>query len=186
VPGQIGATLLPGLVARGVAVHVLTNAQEATDVLTVHGSYAEYRDDLLAGGVALGELKADPLTPQADRTLSSTLAGSASSLHSKVFAIGRARVFIGSFNFAPRSAQLNTEMGLLIESPDIAAAVSGAVDQVMGEGAYALRLSPAGNLEWITRLSDGTRVITDIEPNTTWVDRLLVTIVGVLPIEWMM
>jgi putative cardiolipin synthase len=77
-------------------------------------------------------------------------------------------------------------MGLLIESPDIAAAVSGAVDQVMGEGAYALRLSPAGNLEWITRLSDGTRVITDIEPNTTWVDRLLVTIVGVLPIEWMM
>ena len=82
-------------------MRVLTNAQEATDVVTVHGSYAEYRPALLAGGVALGEFKADPLIPQQDQTLAPFLAGSASSLHAKVFAIDGERVFIGSFNFDP-------------------------------------------------------------------------------------
>lgn len=186
VPGQVGTGLLTALAAQGVAVRVLTNAQEATDVLTVHGSYAGYRTALLAGGVALGELRADPLIPQQDQTLASFLAGSATSLHSKVFAIDGERVFIGSFNFDPRSARLNTEMGLLIESPTLASAVARAVDQVMERGAYALRLSPAGALEWTAMDEGGAAIVYGAEPNTTWLDRLLVTVIGLLPVEWMM
>lgn len=186
VPGRGGTDLLKGLAAQGVAVRVLTNAQEATDVMTVHGSYAEYRPALLAGGVALGELRADPLIPQQDQTLATFLAGSASSLHSKVFAIDGQRVFIGSFNFDPRSARLNTEMGLLIESPTFAAAVTRAVDQVMERGAYDLRLSSADALEWVTQDEGGAEVVHVTEPNTTWLDRFLVRVIGVLPVEWMM
>jgi len=186
VPGRRGTNLLTGLAAQGVAVRVLTNAQEATDVVTVHGSYAGYRPALLEGGVALGELRADPLIPQQDQTLASFLAGSASSLHSKVFAIDGERVFIGSFNFDPRSAQLNTEMGLLIESPTFAAAVTRAVDQVMERGAYALRLSPAGALEWTAQDESGVQVVHATEPNTTWLDRFIVRVIGILPVEWMM
>lgn len=186
VPGQGGTDLLTGLAAQGVVVRVLTNAQEATDVLTVHGSYAEYRPALLAGGVALGELRADPLIPQQDRRLAAFLAGSASSLHAKVFAIDGERVFIGSFNFDPRSARLNTEMGLLIESPTFAQAVTRAVGQVMERGAYALRLSPEGAMEWVTQDESGVQVVQTTEPNTTWLDRTLVRIIGVMPVEWMM
>ena len=186
VPGQGGTDLLANLAAQGVTVRVLTNAQEATDVVTVHGSYAEYRPALLAGGVALGELKADPLIPRQDQTLATYLVGSASSLHSKVFAIDGERVFIGSFNFDPRSAQLNTEMGLLIESPTFAVAVTQAVDQVMERGAYALRLSPTSALEWVTLDDSGRQIVRTTEPNTTWIDRTLVKIIGVLPVEWMM
>ncbi|MDP2120349.1 MAG: phospholipase D family protein [Hoeflea sp.] len=186
VPGRHGTGLLTGLAAQGVAVRVLTNAQEATDVMTVHGSYAEYRPALLAGGVGLGELRADPLIPQQDKTLASFLAGSASSLHSKVFAIDGEQVFIGSFNFDPRSARLNTEMGLLIESTTFAKAVTRAVDQVMERGAYALRLSPANAVEWVTQDESGAEIVHATEPNTTWFDRFKVRVIGVLPVEWMM
>lgn len=186
VPGTRGTDLLTGLAAQGVAVRVLTNAQEATDVIAVHGAYAGYRPALLAGGVALGELRADPLIPQQDQTLASFLAGSASSLHSKVFAIDGQRVFIGSFNFDPRSAVLNTEMGLLIESPILATAVTRAVDEVMEQGAYAVRLSSTAGLEWVTQDANGAAVVHVTEPNTTWLGRLVVKVIGVLPVEWMM
>jgi putative cardiolipin synthase len=186
VPGQAGTDLLTSLAAQGVAVRVLTNAQEATDVVTVHGSYAEYRPALLAGGVRLGELRADPLIPRQDQRLATYLVGSASSLHSKVFAIDGQRVFIGSFNFDPRSAQLNTEMGLLIESPTFAQAVTRAVGHLMERGAYALRLSPTNTLEWVTQDESGAQNVQTTEPNTTWFDRALVRIIGVLPVEWMM
>ena len=164
----------------------VTIAQEATDVLTVHGAYAVYRCALLTGGVALGELRADPLIPQQDQTLANLLAGSATSLHSKVFAIDGARVFIGSFNIDPRSARLNTEMGLLIESPTLAASVAQAMDQVMQRGAYALRLSPSGALEWTTAGDAGAQIVHRTEPNTTWFERFIVRVIGILPVEWMM
>ena len=186
VPGRGGTELLTSLAAQGRAVRVLTNAQEATDVLAVHGSYAGYRRALLAGGVALGELRADPLIPEQGQTLASLLSGSATSLHSKVFAIDGARVFIGSFNFDPRSARLNTEMGLLIESPVFASAVTGALDQVMERGAYALRLSPSGALEWTSMGEGGAPIVHATEPNTTWFDRFIVRVIGILPVEWMM
>ncbi|MCZ8295447.1 MAG: phospholipase D family protein [Rhodobacteraceae bacterium] len=186
VPGQDGTELLTGLASQSVTVRVVTNAQEATDVVTVHGSYAKYRPALLTGGVALGELRADPLIPQQDQTLASFLAGSASSLHSKVFAIDGEQVFIGSFNFDPRSARLNTEMGLLIESTSFAVAVTRAVDQMMERGAYAVRLSPSQTLEWVTRDESGAQMVQSTEPNTTWLGRAMVKIIGVLPVEWMM
>ena len=186
VPGRSGTDLLTVLAGRGVTVQVLTNAQEATDVLTVHGSYAGYRGELLSGGVALGELRADPLIPQQDQSLATLLAGSVSSLHSKVFAIDGQRVFIGSFNFDPRSAKLNTEMGLLIESPAFAAAVTRAVDHVMLRGAYAVRLSLGDRLEWVTQDDGGAQIVYATEPNTTWFDRFIVRVIWVLPVEWMM
>jgi len=161
-------------------------AQEATDVVSVHGSYAEYRRALLAGGVALGELRADPLIPQHDQTLATFLAKSAPSLHSKVFAIDGRRLFIGSFNFDPRSARLNTEMGVLIESVTFAVAVTRAVDRVMERGAYALRLSPADALEWVTQDESAAQIVQAIEPDTTWLDRFMVSVIGVLAVAWLM
>jgi putative cardiolipin synthase len=77
-------------------------------------------------------------------------------------------------------------MGLLIESPVFASAVTGALDQVMERGAYALRLSPSGALEWTSMGEGGTLIVHATEPNTTWFDRFIVRVIGILPVEWMM
>ena len=45
-------------------------------------------------------------------------------LHAKTFAVDGARIFVGSFNFDPRSAQLNTEMGFVIDSPALAVQIA--------------------------------------------------------------
>ena len=42
------------------------------------------------------------------------------SLHAKAFVFDRKRIFIGSANFDARSLHLNTEIGLMIESPELA------------------------------------------------------------------
>ena len=75
------------------------------------------------------------------------------SLHAKTFAVDRSRIFVGSFNFDPRSARLNTEMGVVIESPALAAQLSDALDRLLPRNAYEVRLWPTASLEWI----DGER-----------------------------
>jgi cardiolipin synthase C len=183
-PGDRGAGLLTALAERGVRVRVLTNALEATDVPLVHGGYAEARPALLAAGVELYELRAGPdAAAPAERF---GLPGStATSLHSKTFAFDRGSVFVGSFNFDPRSARLNTEMGFLIESPAIAAGVTAEVDAVPEGAAYVVGLN-GGDLEWRLTGPDGATVVYDVEPNTSFTVRLLVGLVGLLPIGWML
>lgn len=132
--GQQGAGGLLIETLGAILTDAATGPTVSVDLISahfVHGSYAKYRPALLAGGVGLGELRADPLISQQDQTLASLLAGYASSPHSKGLAIDGERVFIGSFNFDPRSARLNTEMGLLIESPTFAVAMTLAVNQMM-------------------------------------------------------
>lgn len=72
------------------------------------------------------------------------------------------------------------------ESAAFASAVTRAVDQVMERAAYALRLSPAEALEWIAQDEGGAQIVYETEPNTTWLDRFTVRVIGVLPAEWMM
>lgn len=185
VPGQRGSDLLAALAARGVAVRVLTNAREAADVAVVHAAYAPYRRALLKAGVGLGELKADPLA-FGDGDAAAVLSGSATSLHSKVFAIDGARLFVGSFNFDPRSAGLNTEMGVVIESPALAVQLSRGLDAIMRTDAYALRLGLAGGIEWVTQGAAGRETVATVEPNTGWVARVTGAMLGRLPLEWLM
>ena len=111
----------PGLVddvERGLRVAVLTNSLAATDVAAVHTGYARYRRELLRGGVELYEMKRNAAaTPAAaDQRLGS----SGASLHTKAMLIDRRWVYVGSMNLDPRSANLNTEMGVLVESPELA------------------------------------------------------------------
>lgn len=97
-------------------VGVLTNSLEATDVAAVHAGYAKRHRPLLEAGVALFELKrAGSVSEPGEKermSLGSGGSGSASSLHAKTFSIDRSRIFIGSFNFAPRSARLQHRDGI--------------------------------------------------------------------------
>jgi cardiolipin synthase C len=183
VPGRTGVKFLSTLARRGVKTTVLTNSLEATDVLAVHAGYAKRRKPLLKSGVRLFEMKRAFSRPPIKRH--GPAGSSRSSLHAKTFSVDRARVFIGSFNFDPRSARLNTEMGFVIESPALAQAMADSLARNMPSRAYKLRLSKAGALQWVEQ-RDGRELVRDEEPGTDFWRRAAVSALSVLPIEWLL
>ena len=128
VPGQQGTGLLTGLAARGVRVRVLTNSLASTDVVAVHSGYARYREPLLAGGVELHEYLPESVRP-APAAHRMRLGASASTLHAKVAVYDRRLLWIGSANFDARSGRINTETGVMIDSPELAARVAQSLER---------------------------------------------------------
>ena len=191
VPAEAGTRGLSEMAARGVGVTVLTNALEATDVPIVYAGYAKRRKPLLRAGVRLFELRGSDAAAQPSRGVSgvgstgSRLTGSGSALHAKTFTVDRARLFIGSFNFDPRSANLNTELGFVIESRPLAGHMDDVLKRFAPARAYEVRLSPDGDLYWIER-SDGREVRHDSEPGTTRWQRAAIAVLSLLPIEWLL
>ena len=172
------------IVDRGVKIKVLTNSLQSTDVPIVHAGYAKRRKPLLEAGVALYELRR--LSPDtAPRTGAGPLGSSGSSLHAKAFSVDNSRVFIGSFNFDPRSSTLNTEMGFVIDSPALANRMEVALSRRFLASAYEVRLSDAGKLYWIER-RDAEWVRHDTEPGTSFWRRLEIWLMSMLPIEWLL
>jgi len=182
VPTQEGTDALVAIAARGVKVRVLTNSLAATDVAPVYAGYVKYREALLQGGVRLFELK-----PQRDeRPHGKFRAGSAASLHAKTFAIDRSRIFIGSFNLDPRSARLNTEVGVVLESPTLATQLSEAFDRSIPNRAYEVRLTPDGKgVEWIEQTAAG-EVRHSSTPGASASRMFFVNLLRILPIEWLL
>ena len=184
VPTDDGTAAFVALAKSGVKVRVLTNSLETTDVAAVHAGYARHRKALLEAGVTMYELRR-MTQASARRRVLGLRGSSASSLHSKTFAVDDARVFIGSFNFDPRSARLNTEMGFVIESPALARRIFDAFAQRMPLEAYEVRLSPQRQLYWLERR--GTDVLRhDVEPGTSARARAGVWLMSMLPIEWLL
>jgi putative cardiolipin synthase len=184
VPTAAGVRALTALAERGVKIQVLTNSLEATDVAPVHAGYAKRRRPLLAAGITLYEMRL--LSPDIARNKSAGPMGSSgSSLHSKTFSVDRTRVFIGSFNFDPRSARLNTEMGFVIESPALAQKIEAAFNSSVPANAYEVRLSGEGKMYWLEHRG-GRWVRHDTEPGTSFRQRAGVWLLSLLPIEWLL
>lgn len=184
VPGESGVRWLAEQVQRGVAVTVLTNSLAATDVSAVHAGYQRYRRDLLEAGVRLYEIKAD--APEQGRK-KKQVGGSRASLHAKTFVFDRSAVFIGSMNLDPRSIQLNTEIGVLCESPELAAFLAQGVESNLDRAAYRVELEKsaeggAARIVWRESLPEGTVSHTS-EPEASAWRRLGVWFMGLLPIE---
>ena len=181
VPGEAGVKAFAALQNRGVSVRMLTNSLEATDVMPVHAGYAKRRKDLLRAGVGLFELHPQPGGPTSLDKIG-PFGSSGSHLHAKTFAVDGNRVFVGSFNFDPRSATLNTEMGLLIQSTRMAERLHDAFDSGLGDLAWRVEMRE-GRLIW-TGASNGA--ITHVEPGTTFVKRAALRFIGWLPVEWLL
>jgi putative cardiolipin synthase len=186
VPGKIGMDWLAYLRSRNVNIKVLTNSLAANDVPLVHAGYARYREPLLEMGVELFELKPLPNTSPKRKNLAGS-GSSRSSLHAKTFVFDRKRAFIGSFNFDPRSALLNTELGLVIDSPIIAEIVALMSEQGMAPlNSHRLSLSNSkdgkNRIVWTSETDQGP-VGTDGEPNATRWQRFMMDVLMLLPIE---
>lgn len=185
VPTRAGVAQLLTLKRRGVKIAILTNSLAANDVSIVHAGYARWRKKLLRHGIALYELKPQARAGDAphDRGLTGN---SGSSLHAKTFTVDNRKVFIGSFNFDPRSAVLNTEMGLVIESEALAQQTHQRFSHGMRDRAWALRLDKWGRVNWVEYGDESGEVVHKHEPQCTWLQRLLVRLVWRLPVEWLL
>lgn len=186
IPGQEGTRYFGDLARDGKTVRVLTNALNTTDVPMVHSGYTKYRRELLRAGATLYELKLrGEMTPEAGFQVN-PLGFSGGSLHAKTFAVDDARVFIGSFNFDPRSAMLNCEMGFLIDSPTLAQGIGAIFDGPVATVSYRPELTPEDKMVWQEIRSDGTRVTYQEEPGATWFQQIMLVVMGLLPVEWML
>ncbi|WP_128079988.1 phospholipase D family protein [Roseicella frigidaeris] len=177
VPGAAGLDLLTTLVRRGVHVAVITNSLAATDVVAVHGGYARYRRALLEAGILLFELK-----PSGDEATS--LFGSrGASLHTKAFVVDETTVCVGSFNLDPRSAALNTEMGIFAESPELARELR-AEHQRLADPSRSWRVTLAeGRLCWSAEDALERPATARHEPDASLSRRVLAGLIRLLPVE---
>lgn len=178
VPGVEGSEGLVGLAAAGAQVGVVTNSLAANDVPAVHSGYARYREPLLRGGVELHEMRA-----RGAGGIAGVLGSSGASLHTKAFVVDDARGFVGSFNLDPRSANLNTEMGVLFDDPALAAAVRDEYLRLASpEQSYWVFLDRQGRVRWLDHAQAPPRVL-DTEPESGPGRRALARILQALPIE---
>lgn len=176
VPQKRGVEFLAGLVQRGAKVTVVTNSLASTNHASVHAAYARYRKPLLRAGVELLELKPgiDALAPEGKMTL-----------HSKVAVVDESRVFVGSFNLDPRSLYLNTEMGVAVDSPQLASQFSDSIRDQLPSFSYRLFLSDTGRLMWRHK-ENGVESIASVEPHTSIGRRITTRLMSLLPMEGQM
>lgn len=189
VPGRLGTNHMRKLARQGRGVRVLTNSLASTDVAAVHAGYSRYRRRLLRGGVRLFEMKPQPAArPQggeAQKRKFPRLGSSRSSLHAKLFLVDREKLFVGSFNFDPRSVYLNCEMGILISSASIGEQVGRQFDSLAAQSSFEPQIGKYGKMRWVDGSSGRTAAV-QFEPESTWRQRLMVTVISWLPVEWLL
>ena len=167
------------LTERGVRVRVLTNSLASNDVVAAHAGHAKRRKQLIENGMELYELR-----PDAGAVRQRVIAGeSKAALHTKAVVFDREAVFIGSFNLDPRSASINTEAGLYVESPELAEQVIEYMDEgIESQNSYRVVLDEDGELFWITEI-DGREVRYHNEPETSFRQRFMSGFIMMLPVE---
>jgi cardiolipin synthase C len=191
VPGKMGMEWMKGDRDRGVSVKVLTNSLASNDMKAAHGGYMNYREDMLRMGVRIYEMK-----PTSDEILFKHhiirrlgRSSQQGALHAKTYVWDRERAFVGSINFDPRSALMDTQDGMYMEGSEIAGQVAGLFDEgASADAAFEVTLesdspktddSPPsdGKLTWISR-EDGKEIRYCHEPMTSLWQRIKVRIVS--------
>lgn len=187
VPGDGGVKWLAGMVQRGVRIRVLTNSFAANDVAAVHAGYAPRRKALLKAGVELYELKPTAFADLARTTKKPRMfASSRASLHAKAYMVDRHQLFIGSLNLDPRSIKLNTEMGVVLDSPVLSQRMADNMDKTLPDVAYKVELRKDADggetMTWTTR-EDGKTITYDKEPGMGFFQHLGIGVLRLLPVE---
>jgi len=185
VPGQRGADAICELAEQGVRVRILTNSLVSNDVAAVHTGYIRHRKQLLRCGVELYELNEQIKKIEAKRFF--WLPGlSKSSLHAKTMAMDKDIMFVGSFNFDPRSLNINTEIGIVFQDPKITSDASEHFDSYIDRVAFRVELitddKGKESMRW-TGIEDGNEVVFTHEPYASFWKRLGVNLMRIVPVD---
>ncbi len=170
VPGKRGVEYWRQIVGRDVRVAIVTNSLASNNHTAVHSGYSRYRKPVIDAGVELYEVRVD----------SGEDPNEALTLHTKAFVIDRERVFIGSLNLDPRSLEINTEMGVVIESPELARIMAEAVDEHLPSRAWRVERDDKGRLMW-TSVIDGETVVSGSEPQVGFGRKLSAFLLRIMP-----
>ncbi len=181
IPGSRGIAVMKELRERGVKVRLLTNSLAATDEPLVHIGYKRYRKQMLKLGVELYELS----PTRVKRSWKLGMFGSTRGrLHAKTAVIDRRKVFIGSMNFDPRSEIHNTEMGLIIDSPQLAREMLRLMDLDKLQASYKLRLGRDGEtLQWLSLDDEQGEMVQEDEPDADFWQQLWLDLIAPLAPE---
>ncbi len=126
-----GIELFAQLVRQGVKIRISTNSLASTDNIPAFAGYSSQRNDLLDAGVEIYEFNPDPAIRDQLIEHYPRLAQYAPifALHAKSMVIDDETIFIGTFNLDPRSTNLNTEVGALIENHELARQLSASIER---------------------------------------------------------
>ena len=185
VPTKDGVDTLVELADSGINIKILTNSFDATDVTAVHSSYSQWRPKLLKSGIKIYELKSTASEEDRENKLWKARSQSSTSLHAKTFAIDDHQVFIGSYNVDPRSANINTEMGVIINDDELARQLHEALSDDLLSQAYEVKLTDDNHLQWHT-MENGEKKVYEAEPRVDLSDHIWLTIMSWLPIDWLL
>jgi len=179
VPMKAGIQALTEIQKSGVDITIITNSLAANNQFTVHGGYAPSRKPLLKAGVKIYEVRPDA---EIAGTEFVNAGGAKATLHTKAFVVDDKETFIGSFNFDPRSANINTELGVIIRDPEMAQLFSALIEDKLQTQTYEVFLNEKGKVRW-RGFKDGQETIYDKEPDTTWGQRFAAGFVRFMPIR---
>ncbi len=188
IPGDEGMQLFGDLRKRNVRVRVLTNSLESSTVLLAQSGYMRYRLPLLEDGVEIHEVRSLLGNARGSGQTTKMTRYGTYSLHAKLFVFDRQRLFIGSMNFDQRSMHLNTEIGLIIDSPELARQTAARFEAMASPpNSYGLALLPrdggrSPRLVWRTE-EDGKAVEYDTEPERSDGQRRKVKLLSLLPLD---
>ena len=192
VPGAEGLALLQKMRSQNVRVRILTNSLQSNDVAIAQSGYMRYRGPLVDSGVDLFEVRPSLGAPGrpggSGGVLTSGNTGRRFALHAKVFVFDRQRIFIGSMNFDQRSLHLNTELGLMIESPELARQVAARFEAIaQPANSYQIVNRPDNTsvqrrLVWRTE-ENKMLVELEQEPAANFWQRFSVNIYSLLPLD---
>src|SRR5258706_8895590 len=188
IPAADELQLLKDLRRRQVRVRILTNSLESTTEIAAQSGYEHYRVPLLQEGTELyevrsmlGDVRGSGQTAQVSRYGNYAL-------HAKMYVFDRRKLFIGSMNYDQRSKRINTEIGLIIDSAELAQQTARRFDaMVKPDDCYIVELRPAGppgnssRLVWRTE-ENGHVVEYTHEPARSGWQRLEVKFLALLPL----
>ncbi|MFZ9038278.1 MAG: phospholipase D family protein [Gammaproteobacteria bacterium] len=163
IPGTTAVELIRSAVKRGVQVTLVTNSLASNNHTVVHSAYSSYRKTMLEAGVQLWEARAYD-AEAGDRGGSKKL--TQVTLHTKLILIDRRYLFAGSLNLDPRSIEINTELGMMIESSTLSDYLARLLLARVPERAYRLKLDQNDKINWHATI-DSQQVIETREPQTS-------------------
>jgi putative cardiolipin synthase len=163
IPGERGVDFWRSITNKGVRVVIITNSLASTNHVPVHSGYARYRHDIIDAGVELFEVRVDASRlPEGSKEKSYD----SLTLHTKLVFVDRRFTFVGSLNLDPRSIDINTEAGVLIDSKELSSLLTGGVSRILPSFAYRLTENEKGKLRWTTDI-EGREVVEKNEPQAS-------------------
>jgi putative cardiolipin synthase len=191
VPGEDGMRVLEEARGRGVNVRLITNSLGANNEPVAHSGYIKYRRRILEDGIDLYEARARPGSPAGTSQPIWLSAFGNYSLHTKLYMFDGARLFVTSMNYDQRSLHINTELGLMIESPELARQAMAFFDALaQPANSYHVTLRPPGaegnsdakSVVWTTE-EDQRPALYDKEPAKSDWQRFKVHLFSLLPLD---